>query len=169
VWKPLLYEVAAGTLDSGVEAIDYLALARRHGLRFRPGKRIGLNRAGKVVVLESLVGGRGRQILTRTIVPYDTLVLAIGRQSNDFNVPGAKDRCLFLDSRDQADRFHEMLLSRFLQLQYADGLEPTRIGSLQIAIIGAGATGVELAAELHQVSPQFKGLEIVRTFSINPS
>jgi len=157
LWKPLLHEVAAGTLDSGVEAIDYLVLAQHHGFRFRPGKMIGLNQAEKLVALEALVDDKGRQIIPQSIVPYDTLVLAIGSNSNDFNIPGAKDHCLFLDSRHQADLFHEILLSRFLQLQYFDGLEPTRVQSLQIAIIGAGATGVELAAELYHVSTKLKG------------
>jgi NADH dehydrogenase len=157
LWKPLLHEVAAGTLDSGVEAIDYLALARHHGFRFRPGKMIGLNREEKSVVIGALVDAKGRQIIPQSIVPYDTLVLAIGSKSNDFNIPGAREHCLFLDSRHQADLFHEMLLSRFLQLQYFDGSELTRVKSLQIAIIGGGATGVELAAELYQVSTKLKG------------
>ncbi len=157
LWKPLLHEVAAGTLDSGVEAIDYLALARSHGFRFRPGKMTGLNRLEKSVVIEALVDDKGRQIIPQSIVPYDTLVLAIGSKSNDLNIPGAREHCLFLDSRHQADLFHEMLLSRFLQLQYFDESEPTRVQSLQIAIIGGGATGVELAAELHHVSTKLKG------------
>jgi NADH:ubiquinone reductase (H+-translocating) len=157
LWKPLLHEVAAGTLDSGVEAIDYLALAQHNGFWFRPGKMIGLNRAEKLVALEALVDDRGRPIISQCMVPYDTLVLAIGSSSNDFDVPGVKNHCLFLDSRQQADLFHKMLLSRFLQLQYSDDLEPARVPSLLIAIIGAGATGVELAAELYHVATKLKG------------
>ena len=44
IWKPLLHEVAAGTLDSHEDEIEYLVQAMCSGFRFRLGKMDGLNR-----------------------------------------------------------------------------------------------------------------------------
>ena len=37
LWKPLLHEVATGSLDEGVDALSYLAHARNHGFQFQLG------------------------------------------------------------------------------------------------------------------------------------
>ena len=150
LWKPLLHEVAAGSLDAGTEAVDYLALGRRHGFRFRLGKMTGLNRKEKRIMLAPTRDENGSELLPAGTVAYDTLVLAVGSRSNDYGIDGVRQHCLFLDTRRQADRFHDTLLHRFLQLQYADSSDASR--TLTVAIIGAGATGVELAAELHSVA-----------------
>lgn len=39
-------------------------------------------------------------------IAYDTLVMALGSTSNDFNTPGVKEHCIFLDNPHQARRFH---------------------------------------------------------------
>src|ERR1700682_4394907 len=41
LWKPLLHEVAAGTLDSHADAIEFLAQARSHHFGFRLGRMDG--------------------------------------------------------------------------------------------------------------------------------
>jgi NADH dehydrogenase len=158
LWKPLLHEVAAGTLDPGVEALDYLDLARRNGFIFRPGRMVGLDRTARQVQLAGLADDHDRQVLAPSVVDYDTLVVAVGSRTHDYGIAGVREHCVFLDDRRQADRFHEMLLNHFLQLQYiADGQNGS--GSpLAVAIVGAGATGVELAAELDNVAHRFRGL-----------
>lgn len=157
LWKPLLHEVAAGTLDSNFEEIDYLTLGRRNGFRFRPGSMTGLDRARKTVHLAAVIDAKGEQVIADCSVPYDTLVLALGSEGNDYGIPGVKEHCIFLDSRKQADHFHAMLLNLFLRLMYqAEGVG-TAIPALRVAIVGAGATGVELSAELHHVADKIKG------------
>src|SRR5690242_4992406 len=44
VWKPLLHEVASGSLDPAKDSVEYLAQARWHGFRFRVGAMDGLDR-----------------------------------------------------------------------------------------------------------------------------
>ena len=158
LWKPLLHEVAAGTLDPGVVALDYLALARRHGFAFRPGRMIGLDRGARQVHLAGLTDDQDRQVLAASAVGYDTLVVALGSQTHDFGIPGVREHCVFLDERRQADHFHEMLLNHFLQIQYTADGAPGSVPPLCVAIVGAGATGVELAAELVNVAHRFRGL-----------
>ena len=44
LWKPLLHEVAAGSMDLGVHELNYLAQSYWHHFRFRLGEMIGLDR-----------------------------------------------------------------------------------------------------------------------------
>jgi NADH:quinone reductase (non-electrogenic) len=83
-------------------------------------------------------------------VPYDTLVIAVGSASNDFGTPGVAEHAIALDSAEQAVRFNRRLMNACLRANSQH--EPLRPGQLHVAIIGAGATGVELAAELHKTT-----------------
>lgn len=152
LWKPLLHEVAAGTLDSHEDELSYLAQARAHGFRFRLGRMVGLDRARRLVELAPILNHDGDMIVPGSMVPYDLLVIAVGSVSNDFGIPGVKEYCAFLDNRDQADRFQQKLMRSYLQAN--SQREPLREGQLTVAIVGGGATGVELAAELYNTARQ---------------
>jgi NADH dehydrogenase len=152
LWKPLFHRVAAGSLDLNDHELDYLAQARWHNFRFQQGSLSGLDREHKRVLLAPLYDASGAEILPARSLPYDTLVISVGSQSNDFGTPGAAQHAIALDTPAQAELFQSRLLNACVR---AD-MSPTPIepGSLNIVIIGAGATGVELSAELHQVIRQ---------------
>ena len=152
VWKPLLHEIAAGTLDAHDQDLDYLAQARWHGFAFRWGRLLGVDRAARRLRLAPVLDEAGAEIVPPRELAYDTLVLALGSVGNDFGIPGARAHCYFLDSRAQADRFRLDLFKHWLRLQ-THAVTPT-IGELTIAIVGGGATGVELAAELRHSARQ---------------
>jgi NADH:ubiquinone reductase (H+-translocating) len=152
VWKPHLHEVAAGTMDVGRDAVDYLAQASDHHFRYCIGEMIGLDRAHGEVDLAASSDAEGNEITPARSVPYDTLVIAVGSTSNDFGTPGAKDFAISLDTADEAVRFHQRLVNRFIRAHAQPG--PVRPGQLHVTIIGAGATGAELAAELHRTTRQ---------------
>ena len=152
LWKPLLHEVAAGSLDAGIDALSYQSHARNHGFEFQLGTLTNINREEKRIVLAPILGEKGEVVLGEREVAYDYLVMAIGSVSNDFNTPGVRDNCIFLDSPDQAFRFHGLLMNQFLQFASDckpgdDSCKPSE--KVKIAIVGAGATGVELSAELY--------------------
>jgi len=147
LWKPLLHEVATGALDSGIDELNYRAHGRKHGFDFRMGRMGGLDRDNKRVILQPMLDDDGREVLPERRVRYDTLVLAIGSVTNDFGTQGAGEHCIFLDSRRQAERFHRVLLNEFLRASNSEEPAP-----LEIAIVGAGATGVELSAELYNTA-----------------
>lgn len=149
LWKPLLHRVAAGTMDDNDHEVDYLAQARWHGFRFQQGTLEGLDRERRCIRLSRLIDDEGSEVLPAREVPYDTLVLAVGSQSNDFGTPGAAQHAIALDTVTQAARFHARLLNACLRADLDD--VPNDPSALHIAIIGAGATGVELSAELHKV------------------
>ena len=144
LWKPLLHEVAAGSMDMHQHQLDFLAQARWHNFTFVLGALAGLDRAAKEIVVAQVKDDEGQVILPERRVPYDKLVIAIGCESNDFNTPGVREHAFTLDNAWQAHLFHRRLVNACFHANFAnDG----RV--LDIAIVGAGATGVELAAELH--------------------
>ena len=160
LWKPLLHRVAAGSMDLNDHEIDYLAQARWHHFRFRLGRMQGLDRAGKQVLLAPTLDETGDEIIAARSVPYDTLVVAVGSKTNDFGTAGAAEFALSLDAPAQASRFHSRLLNACLRANTQT--EPLQPGQLHIAIIGAGATGVELAAELHNTTRELVAFGLER-------
>jgi NADH:ubiquinone reductase (H+-translocating) len=149
IWKPLLHEIAAGTLNAHEEEINYFAHSAAHGYEFILGKMLHVDRTAKQIEISSSHQSKYAAIQHR-FIDYDTLIIAIGSHSNDFNTPGVRENCHFLDSREQADHFHQDLLNLYLDAQHQ-----TDTRALNIAIIGAGATGVELAAELYEAKNIF--------------
>lgn len=148
VWKPLLHEVAAGSLDSEVDAIEFIPHAVKHGYRYRIGAMYGIERARRRIHVEPSYDDEGREVIPRRVLGYDTLVIAVGSVCNDFGIPGASTHAIALDVPEQARRFNQQMINACLRAnaQY----EALRPGQLHCAIIGAGATGCELAAELHK-------------------
>ena len=145
-----MHEVAAGTLDSAEDELEYLAQARWSHFRYRLGRMVGLDRAHREVCLAATYNEEGNEIIPARRFRYDTLVIAVGSQSNDFGIPGVKAHCLFLDTTAQAERFQRKLLDCMLKA-HTQG-RPIAAGQLDLAIVGAGATGVELAAQVHRVT-----------------
>ncbi len=150
LWKPLLHQVAAGTLDSHADELEYFALARTHHFTFRLGRMDGLSRDKKEVYLEATRDEHGEELLPRQSIPYDTLVIALGSQTNDFGTPGAREHSIMLDSPVAAERFNQRLINCCLRAQ-ANG-KGAGEGRFTVTIIGGGATGVELSAELHMTT-----------------
>ncbi len=150
LWKPLLHEIAAGSMDTGRHELDYLAQAHWHGFRYRYGEMIGLDRAQRLVHLSSTHDDERRMITPERSVPYDLLVIAIGSESNDFGTPGVKEHAITLDTPEEAARFNRRLVNAFLRAHTQH--EAIRPSQLHVAIVGAGATGTELSAELHRTA-----------------
>ncbi len=148
IWKPLLHEIAAGSMDVDQHELEYMAQGHWHGFKFRYGEMIGLNRANKQVILAATFDEEGREITPQRALVYDILVIAIGSVSNDFGTPGVKEHAIMLDTQVQAEKFNRRLLNACVRAQAQEG--PVRPGQLHVTIIGAGATGTELSAELHR-------------------
>lgn len=150
LWKPLLYEVAAGSLDSYAERLEYLAQAHWHHFDFRLGRMDALDRQQQTVSVAPTVDERGIEIIPRRQFHYDTLILAVGSCGNDFGIPGVREYCTTLDTPEQARQFHRRHINACLAANTQN--EPVTPGQLTVGIVGAGATGVELAAELHDTT-----------------
>lgn len=167
IWKPLLHEVAAGSLNSTEDELNYVAQAKWNYFQFQLGAMTALDREQRLVTLAAIRDEQGNELIPQRELGYDYLVISVGSTTNDFNTPGAAEHCLFLDTRGQAERFHRLLLNQYMRAQaindHANG-EP-----INVAIIGAGATGVELAAELNHAARMLHayGLDRIRPEDLN--
>ena len=150
VWKPKLHEIASGSMDLSAHEVDYLAQAHWHHFRFRIGELTGLDRERREVRVAPYVDDEGREVTPDRVFGYDTLVLALGSLSNDFGTPGVREHALRLESKADAQRFHARMVNACIRAHAQT--TPLRPEQLHVAIIGAGATGVELAAELHRTT-----------------
>lgn len=150
VWKPLLHEIAAGSMDPDRHELEYLAQAHWHHFNFRLGRMDGLNRSTREVTITPYIDEDGNEVIPRRTFKYDTLVIAVGSTTNDFGIKGAREHSLALDTQEQAQKFHRYLHNALLRAQTQT--TPLKPGQLEVAIVGAGATGVELAAELHNTT-----------------
>ncbi|MDI1299258.1 NAD(P)/FAD-dependent oxidoreductase [Methylotenera sp.] len=150
VWKPLLHEIAAGSMDPDKHELNYLAQAHWHHFKFRLGSMDNLDRAKREISISPYFDEDGQEVIPRRTVQYDTLIIAVGSTTNDFGVKGASEYSIALDTQDQAEKFHRRLHNALVRAQTQ--LAPVHAGQLEVVIVGAGATGVELSAELHNTT-----------------
>lgn len=150
VWKPKLHEIAAGSMDVGRHELNYLAQAHWHHFHYRLGEMNGLDRANKLVHVAPFIDEDGVAVTSQQSFGYDTLVMAVGSRSNDFGTPGVDQHALKLETLADAERFHRRMLDACMRAHAQTG--PLRPEQLQVAVIGAGATGVELVAQLHRTT-----------------
>lgn len=152
VWKPLLHEAATGSLDTGIDAMSYRGHARVNGYRFQQGKLAGVDRARQTVILEPIFDD-DQELLPERRIAYDYLVIAVGSVADDFGIPGVQEHCRFLDTTAQALDIRQSLRKHFLRYARDERLDE----KIKISIIGAGATGIEMAAEMANAVDQLRG------------
>ena len=150
IWKPKLHEIAAGSMDWGDHEVDYMAQAHWNHFSFRIGELNGIDREKKIIELSPYKGEDGLAVTPPQHIAYDTLVICIGSLSNDFGTKGVKDFALKLETQGDAKSFHSKMVNACIRAHHQK--ESIHKRQLHVAIIGAGATGVELAAELHRTT-----------------
>ena len=154
VWKPMLHTFAAGTSDYANENVSFIPHAKLTSYKYWPGDFGGLDRKTQTIKLKPTPLPAAGEMLPATTIHYDTLILALGSQANDFGTPGVLEHCHFIDDIGQATAFNDLLRSRVVLAANAGE-------DLDVVIVGGGATGVELAAELTQ------RMEIISSYDSN--
>ncbi|MBF56791.1 NAD(P)/FAD-dependent oxidoreductase [Halomonas sp. FeN2] len=149
VWKPLLHELATGVLNSSMDEVDLRGHSSAHFYRYQRGSLTGVDREQQTLQLAPIHDEDGQEVLPARELAYDYLVMAIGSVSNDFGTPGVAEHCHFIDSPEQAKAFQRDMINTFLRYTDPNLRQHTQ---LTIGIVGGGATGVELAAELFDAS-----------------
>ena len=150
VWKPLLHEIAAGSMNPEKHELDYLAQAHWHHFNFRLGSMDSLDRTNQAITISPHYDEDGIEVIPSRTFKYDTLIIAVGSTTNDFGIKGASEYSIALDTQVQAERFHRRLHNALVRAQTQ--VEAIHEGQLEVVIVGAGATGVELSAELHNTT-----------------
>lgn len=150
IWKPSLHEVAAGTLDIHQEGLSYQMLAHDNGFSFTYGALCGHDPQARTITVDAVRDEAGEALFPQRTLAYTTLVIAIGSTSNHFGVPGAAEHSISLNGPQDAERFRLRMLKLLALADLRKATDPS--AGLDIVIIGGGATGVELAAELREAS-----------------
>lgn len=153
IWKPLLHEVAAGTFDSYENQVEYMAQAKSNHFAYRQGRMHKLDRETRTIYVEPTYNSKNEEIIPERQFTYDTLIMSVGSVSNDFGIEGVREHCMFLDTKQEAQAFQNSLLEAYIKANTQK--EEIKPGQLDVVIAGAGATGVELSAQLYKVSRLF--------------
>jgi NADH dehydrogenase len=152
IWKPSLHEVAAGTLDIHQEGLSYQMLAHDNGFTFVYGPMTALDHGVRRITVGAVRASDGEEVLYERRIDYGSLVIAVGSTSNYFGVPGAREHTISLNATEDAERFRLRLLRQMAMAEQAREERADADAVLDVVIIGGGATGVELAAELREAS-----------------
>ena len=154
IWKPLFHEVATGSLNSYHDEASYRMLARKHGFQFVLGRVTGMDLDARTLSLSAVDDEAGEPMVPERTMGYESLVVAVGSLSNDFGIEGVADFSRALDSREEAERFHRLFTAQVHRVN--SGLDDD--ATLSVVIVGGGATGVELAADMHSVVRRLREL-----------
>jgi len=101
IWKPLLHEVATGSLDANLDEVGYRSHGFAWGYRFFYGALDGIDRDNREVLIAPILDEDGREIMGRHRIRYDYLVVAVGSVTNDFGTPGAAEHCNIHNSQSR--------------------------------------------------------------------
>ncbi|VAI84178.1 unnamed protein product [Triticum turgidum subsp. durum] len=145
VFKPMLYELLSGEVDVWEIAPYFTELLKNTSVQFvkdsvkllRPSDHLrrepGVSCTGGVVHLES-----------GTVVEYDWLVLALGAEAKIDVVPGSAEYALPFTTLEHALKVESEL--KMLERRKFGKKSPP----IQVAIVGLGYSGVELAATISE-------------------
>jgi len=142
-FQPLLYQVATAALDAGDVAHQVRDVLRdAPHARFRMGRVVGIDLAGQRV---TLAVGDGDAPQHETLA-FDHLVLAPGTVYHDFGIPGVREHAYVLKSAAEA----LALRGHLLRLLEDAARDPGAVaeGALDVVVVGAGPTGVEMAGAM---------------------
>jgi NADH dehydrogenase len=141
LFQPLLYQVATGSLSPGEIAAPLRAVLRRQkNTRVLLGDAVDLDPAAREVVLRD--GGR---------IGYDSLIVATGSQGTYFGNESWAEWAPGLKTIEDATAIRHKVLLAFEAAERVSDPEKRRAW-LTFVIVGAGATGVELAGTLGEIA-----------------
>lgn len=137
----MLHTFAAGSQFPSEQSIPLLTQAKRYGYLYQPGEVNDINPLEKKITLAPYRDAQNTEILPERTLHYDYLVVAIGSKSNDFNTKGVKEFAYTIDDLPAAMRFNREFTDSIIQSAILQKKH-------HLAIVGAGAAGVELSGEI---------------------
>lgn len=135
LFTPLLHEVATGSLSPNSVAEPLREVFAGTGVNIVQGEVRSINPSEKIVNLHS------------HIIEYDYLVLATGASTNYYDISGAERFALPLKDLYDATHIRTKIIDAFEEAILIPD-QAKRSARLSFAIVGGGATGVEVAGEL---------------------
>ena len=149
LFTPLLPGSAAGTVEFR-SIIEPLRRARVHSdFHFFEASCEEVDTVNRVVMCQS-----NHAEDPKFAIQYDKLVVAVGCDVNTFNIPGVKEHCYFMKELKDARRVRSKLIENFERASNPNTPVHLKEQLLNIVVVGAGPTGVELSAEIHDLINQ---------------
>jgi len=143
LFTPLLPSAVSGTVEFG----SILEPVRQslHGVRVVEAEAVGVDLAARRV---DCVAGATRDRFT---LEYDRLAIAVGARSADYGIPGVREHALHLTSVEDARAIRLRILECLAAAEVPSLDEAERCRRASFVVCGGGPTGVEVAAEIHDL------------------
>jgi NADH:ubiquinone reductase (non-electrogenic) len=143
LFTPLLPSAASGSVE--FRSILEPARRRLRQVRVIEGSAVSVDWEAREVLCSGAVGGETFKL------PYDHLVIAVGAAVADYGVPGVREHALQLASVEDARAVRRGVLEQFARAE-VPGLSAEQIRErLTFVVCGGGPTGIEVAAEIHDL------------------
>ena len=141
LFQPLMYQVATGSLSPGEIAAPLRSVLSRHkNTEVLLGEAADIDPASKRIILKD-----GAQF------EYDSLIVATGSQTSYYGNDAWREVAPSLKSVEEATAIRHKILVAFERAERATTPEDVRAW-LTFVIVGAGATGLELAGALAEIA-----------------
>ena len=138
IFTPLLHEVATGSLNHKSITESLPEIFRNTDVNFIEDTVSEIDKENKLIKLSN-------NSLNNNSLNYDYLVISTGAETNYFGINGAKENTYALKNIDDALNLKMRIISAFEQAESTKNKD-----LLSFAVVGAGATGIELATELYE-------------------
>jgi NADH dehydrogenase len=141
LFQPLLYQVATGSLSPGEIAAPLRGvLSKQKNAQVLLGEAADIDPDGKRVILRD-----------GATIGYDSLIVSTGSQSSYYGNDGWREWAPSLKSIEEATAIRHKILYAFECAERSNSEEEARAW-LTFVIVGAGATGMELAGALAEIA-----------------
>jgi NADH:ubiquinone reductase (non-electrogenic) len=143
LFTPLLPSAVAGSVE--FRSILEPARRRLRGVRVIEAFAESVEWESHRISCTGAVGGE------KFTLPWDHLVIAVGNTVADFGIPGVAENTLKLYSVEEARAIRRGILEQLARAEIPGLTEAQIRERLTFVIIGGGPTGVEAAAEIHDL------------------
>lgn len=143
LFTPLLPSTTVGTVE--FRSIIEPVRTARQGVEYIQATCTSIDPVDRTVSCVSVEGK------AQFDLPYDTLIIAIGARNNTFGIPGVEEHALFLRELSDARAIREHIVASLEQADVPGLTKKERERRLTFVVVGGGPTGVEFAAELHDL------------------
>lgn len=157
LFTPLLASATAGTVE--LRSIVEPVRRRLPSVRFFEAEAVSVDWNASTVTCRSVLGDETFSF------PWDLLVVAVGAGVGDYGLEGVREHCLFLKELGDARRIRRRVLEQLARAEIPGLDEDEAARHLTLVVCGGGPTGVEIAAEIHDLVADELRREFPRTAS----
>lgn len=153
LFPPLLPSVATGAIESRQVTYPFRRIFEATNIVFKKECVERIDVDSRVVTTRVSVGPdpvTNQPTTVKNQIQYDYLVLAPGSNTNTFRVPGADEHAFYMRELGDAIAVRNHIIDCF-ELAAGERDPAVRRELLRFVVVGAGPTGVELAAELQDL------------------